>query len=175
MKRSTKILLIILIVALAAFVARAYVLLAARLVENNIEMQENRAQLKQEQEARQLLELELKATQEQLQKVIAELKTVSDKLSSAEKNNQALLQEKKELEAKLHSLKELKKAIRQTKAEYRQEKAQQYRAKKEKQKEIDAQRLAQGNRGFLVRDGQPTHQPKVKIAVEPTSGLFQGN
>lgn len=168
MKRSTKILLIVFLAIVVIFGIRAYVLLATRLVKNNIELEENRVQLKQEQEARQLLELELRAAKDQLQKVIAELKDISSKLSNSEKNNLALLEEKQKLEAKLHSLKELKEAIRQVKAEYRREKAQQYLAKKESQKEIDAQKLAQGNRGFLVRDGQSTHQPKVKIEVEPT-------
>jgi chromosome segregation ATPase len=168
MKKSTKILLFILCVALVAFAVWFYCLLAGQLVKNKQELAQSKGQIRQ-------LEGELAATQEQLQQVRAELegtlaalKEVNDKLARTQQDNLALLEEKDKLEAKLRSLQELKKAIKEVKIERRQQKKQEYLAKKETQKEIDVQKLAQGNRGFLIKGGQSTHQPRVTIDVQPT-------
>jgi len=174
MKRSVRVWLIILAAVVIIFDIKIYFSLASKLVRTHRELEETQTRLGQEQKEKQQLQGELKTTREQLQKIKAELKgtqrelkIVNTKLSGAEKNNLLLMEEKERLEARLNSLKELKKAIKEVKVEYRQQKAQQYITKKEHQKEIDAQKLTQGNRGFLIKDGQLLSLPKVKIEVNP--------
>jgi chromosome segregation ATPase len=175
MKRSVRIGLIILLVIVVIFDVREYFLLINKFIKTSQELEETIVQLGLEQKARHLLQGELKATRQQLQKVKAELKgthrelnNLNNRLSGLEKNNLALLEEKERLEAKLHSLKELKKAIRQIRLEHHQERVQQSLVKKQYQKEIDTQRLTQGNCGYLFKDGHSLYQPKVKIEVNPT-------
>jgi chromosome segregation ATPase len=74
--------------------------------------------------------------------------------------NSALLEEKasytqenESMKVKLSSVDELKKAIKELKNRGKQHRAVQ----------------SDGNRGFLVKDGQPTSVPKVKIEVTPVS------
>lgn len=69
-------------------------------------------------------------------------------------------QAKEALEARMSSVTELKKAIRQLKVHMRQ-------VKVGKKKNIDAQKAIQGNRGFLTKDGKFTYPAKVKIEVTP--------
>jgi hypothetical protein len=82
-------------------------------------------------------------------------------------DNAELLSDKKGLEAKLHSLKELKKAIREVKIDMRSEKQEQLLAKKQMQKEIDNDELLRGNRGILLKDGKSTYRPVIRIEVRP--------
>jgi hypothetical protein len=74
----------------------------------------------------------------------------------------ALREEKRIMEAKFHSLKELKKAIREVKLEIRKEKINQ-------QKEADKWETANGNRGFFTKDGECFYKPKVNVDVRPAS------
>ncbi len=174
MKRSTKVWLIILAVVVIIFDVRMYFLLATKLINTEKDLETTMVRLSQEQNEKQQLQGELDITMQQLQKVKAELKgtrrqlkSVNGKLRGLERNNLLLLEEKENLEARLHSLKELKKAIREIKLERRQEKVQKTLVKKQQQKEIDAQKLAQGNCGYLIKDGQSLYPPKVKIEVSP--------
>ena len=174
MKQSVKILLIALAGVALILNVVVYFLLVDKFIRTKNELVESRAQLSQEQYEKQLLQIELGKTKEQLQKVEAELEStqrelniVNKKLTGIEKDNLALREEKERLEAKLHSLVELKKAIRQVKLEYHQQKVQEYLARRKQQEEIDARELAQGNRGFLVKDGCSIYQPKVIIEVRP--------
>ncbi len=79
----------------------------------------------------------------------------------------SLTQEKQAIEAKLHSLKDLKQAIRQVKIEMHDQRVKQYLAREERQKAIDAQELALGNRGFMIKDAQSTYKPSIRIEVKP--------
>lgn len=176
MKRSTKIWLIILLVIVVAFDVQEYFLLINKFVKTSQELEESIVQLNQEQKENHLLQGELRLIRQQLQKMKTELKgtrrelnSVNNKLSGLEKNNLVLQEEKERLEARLHSLKELKKAFRQIKLERHQENVQQLLVKKQHQKEIDAQRLTQGNCGYLIKDGHILYPPKVKIEVSPAN------
>ena len=80
-----------------------------------------------------------------------------------------LEEEKQVIEARLHSLKELKKAVKEVKIEMREQEVQQYLAREEQQKEMDAQELAIGNRGFTIKGGQSTYKPTIRIEVKPVS------
>lgn len=71
-----------------------------------------------------------------------------------------LTQEKQIIEARLHSLRELKKAIREVRAEESDKKIA-------LQREIDARELALGNRGFMIKDGRVCGRPEIKIEVMP--------
>ncbi len=68
------------------------------------------------------------------------------------------------MRAKLSSIKELKAAILTVKHHLREQRHQVWLAKAEAQRAEDQQRLAQGNRGFVVRDGSST------LAVAPRLG-----
>lgn len=71
-------------------------------------------------------------------------------------------QEKDALKARLSSVAELKKVIKELKKQVRKSTGE--------LKEIAAaQRIIEGNRGFLIKDGKPTYPAKVKIEVIPAS------
>lgn len=128
---------------------------------------------------------ELKAKINEKDRAIEEAKSqlaaVSQKTGALEKDNTELLREKLELEGKVaalekekreieekfHSLQELRKAIRQIKIEIHNQDAERYLEMKKRQKEIDAQKLLSGNRGYVVKDGKFTHKAGVKIEVKP--------
>jgi len=71
-----------------------------------------------------------------------------------------IYQEKDTLQAKLSSLAELKKAIRELKTKMRT-------VRPETQERLLAQADTEGNRGFIIKDGQSTHPTRVKIEVNP--------
>jgi uncharacterized protein (DUF3084 family) len=139
------------------------------------------SELESERQEKQILRLELEATNAKLKGAIFELKLVNRKLSTSKKVNLSLMKIKHDLEgqietlkaenqiitAKLHSLKELKKQIHQVKLEIHEQNYQRYLAKKQVQKEIDAQELSKGNRGFLIRNGLSTFNTVVRIEVKP--------
>lgn len=121
-----------------------------------------------------LLEMQLREAQEQLRQVTEELSNAKGKIGTLEQTNSDLLalqkelqvkvdliaKEKETLEAKFNSLVELKKAIRDLKERLRQEKLA-------KRQELKAKQLIEGNRGYLVYQGQSTCRGKVKIEVIP--------
>jgi chromosome segregation ATPase len=176
MKRSNRIWLIVLLGIVVILGVWLYFSLINSLSMARMELKESRAQAYKETKERQLLQEELKVTKEQLQrnteelqKIITELENtqkelniVNEKFSGAEKENQALIEEKNRLEAKLHSLKDLKEAIRQVKVEIHEQKVK-------RQREIDAEGLTGGNRGFLLKDGQSQYRPSIKIEVNPAN------
>jgi hypothetical protein len=82
----------------------------------------------------------------------------------------AVLQEEKRIvEARFHSLSELKKAIRQVKVEIRDDKIRQRKEWIKQQEEIDKFETARGNRGFLTKNGEYLYKPKINIDVRPAS------
>lgn len=144
--------------------------------------------LEQERQLRQELSQEnsnlrqdLKAGQDELSRVSADLeesRQAQDALSSridllkaenvalreqAEDLNNEFLrvsQEKDSLNAKLSSIAELKKAIKELKIKMRKARAQIKLPVK------GSPAPGEGNRGFLVKDGNPTSSPKIRIRVE---------
>jgi len=155
------------------FNIKLYFSLVDKLFKAEGEINESLVKLSQVQIEKRLLQDELKLNNEEIKDVKAEFKNVqkeliavNNALSGIEKSNLSLQAEKEVLEAKLHSLKELKKAIRQVKVEYHKQNEGKYIAKIEHQKEIDADKLAQGNRGYLVRNGRFVYVRKAKIEVK---------
>ena len=80
-----------------------------------------------------------------------------------------LEEERKIIEAKFHSLRELKKAIRQVKLEIRDDKIRQHQEYIRQQKEFDKWKAANGNRGFFIKDGEDSYKPKVNVNVRPAN------
>jgi hypothetical protein len=69
-------------------------------------------------------------------------------------------QEKDILQAKLNSLEELKKVIRELKIKIRQ-------AKIELLRKNNVPLTKEGNRGFVIKNGKSTYPTRVKIEVNP--------
>ena len=100
--------------------------------------------------------IEAKKTIRQLQLSMAILKREKEIFSQEAKK---LGDEKAHLEVRLHSLKELKKAIREIKKDM-------YLIRRQVQKRIDTVITTESNRGYLVRDGKSTFRRKT-IRVIP--------
>ena len=82
----------------------------------------------------------------------------------------AVLQgEKRLIEAKFHSLSELKKAIHQVKIEIRDDRIRQRQEYVRQQKELDKWRTANGNHGFFIKDGENCYKSRVNVEVRPAS------
>lgn len=102
-----------------------------------------------------------------LRLALEKIKSGNEKIAVLTKSLSALFNEKMRIEAKLHSLKDLKDAIRQVKLEIRQQKLHELAARKKLQQEIDAAKLALGNRGYIVKNGVSRYRTLVKIEVRP--------
>jgi len=103
--------------------------------------------------------IEAKETIIQLQLSMAELKGEKEKLNVEAKR---LRDEKAWLEKRFHSVRELKQAIRAIKREM-------YLVKSDMSKRIEMLSAADGNCGYLVKDGKSTYKRKVKISVIPVT------
>lgn len=175
MKRRTKIGLIVLVGLVVIFAILVYLSLLNKLAITKEELTESRTLVFQAIRDKQRLRDELKTTRDQLEEVGEELESTRRELSlvhlkllTTEKDNRVLLQEKDKLEARLHSLEELKKAIRQVRLEAQEEKVRQNLIRKKLQEEVDVRELKAGNRGFFIKDGHPLPQSKtVVIEVKP--------
>ena len=87
-----------------------------------------------------------------------ENQTLNEQLTAASAEQQAL-------RARLSSLTELKIAVREVKARVRQERWEAWLAYVRAQRADDQQRLAKGNRGFVVRNGVPTIGAPTRLQV----------
>lgn len=183
MKPKTRdLLLILIILVLAAFVLRFWYT-AKELMSTSKQLKDSQTQLISEKQAKGMLQSQLEQMDEELADVNGQLEQVKQQLGVAQNNNAQLLaakneleqkvatlqQEKQDIEAKLHSLRELKKFIRQVRIELHNHRVQEYLARKQRQREIDVQELAKGNRGFLLKSGKSTYIPTVKIEVRPVN------
>lgn len=74
-----------------------------------------------------------------------------------------ITREKGAVEARLNSLAELKKAIRELKTRTRQMKS----VFRKQERVPERKMLFEGNRGYLVKEGKTTHSSTVKIEVKP--------
>ena len=174
MKRRNKISLIVLVAIAVAVNIGGYFLLVNKLLKSKNEVKETRTQIIQEILQKQNIQDKLEVRLRQLQDLQAELEGTKDELNiankrlgSLEKVNLVLLEERETLQTRLTSLKELKRAIRRVKIQIHQEKVVRYRAAKKMQKEIDAQQLASGNRGYMIKDGRSRaltwSKPKIEV------------
>ena len=119
--------------------------------------------------------------QQQLQTVQGDLAKKTQQVATLQREQQQMKQqnaklaadlntattEKQQLEARLSSLKELRLAIRDVKRQMWQQRLASWRARGDRFREADRERLAKGNRGFIVRDGQTTlgSTPRLHVHV----------
>lgn len=149
--------------------------------ENNQSLTQENAELKTGLETNKAELSQLKADLSQLNKNIEELnsqvsllKTENSALSEdklkLQQERAQVVQENDELKARLGSVKELKKAIKEVKKAMRKLKlAPRSPEKLEELKAVEKkiEKIIEGNRGFLLKNGQPTYNAKVKIEVKP--------
>ncbi len=110
-----------------------------------------------------------KAQLEKLNILETENANLSQIKQELEKKIANLENEKQVTETKLHSLTELRKLMRQVKTELHEQNIQLNLAKKQQQREIDAQKTAAGNRGFIIKNSKNTYKNTVRIEVKPGS------
>ena len=118
------------------------------------------------------LQEELKDLGARVAQTTTELTALQREHEQLRRTNASLASEKQQLEAKLSSIKELKLAIREVKRRMSDERWAAWRAHVQALKAADQQRLASGNRGYLVRGGVPTMGSRTKLEVhvlEPQS------
>ena len=113
------------------------------------------------------LRQELQGLAGQLTTTRAELTSLQQQHASLTADFNAIKVEKDQLQAKLSSLKELRLAIRDVKRQMWQTRLAAWQMRIRAQRDADLQRLASGNRGFLVRDGVPTlgSGPRLHVHV----------
>ncbi len=109
------------------------------------------------------LQGELKQVQTKLDETTFQLATLQREHEQLRAENTSLSSqvttiesEKQQLEARLNDLKELRLAIHQVKQKMSQERWAAWRARVEAFRKADQERLAAGNRGFVLHDGSPT-------------------
>jgi chromosome segregation ATPase len=129
------------------------------------------------------LQIQYYRTAQELADSQRRLNALNLKTASLETNNLQLSQEKQKLEEKLailemekqviqtkfNSIKGLKQAIRQVKMGMHGQRIQLYLARKAQQKQLDAQELAMGNRGYLTKGAQSTSKQTIRIEVKPAN------
>ncbi len=140
-------------------------------------------------EARQIVEKQtgqMHGLHQQLQDSQASLGKAAEELASLQRQYDETLQhtaaltnqlhsvmtEKQQLEARLTSLKELRLAIREVKRKIWNERWAAWRARGQAKQEADQERLASGNRGYVVRKGVTTLGSTLRMHVhvlEPQS------
>ncbi|MFZ2602649.1 MAG: hypothetical protein WAX79_01445 [Candidatus Omnitrophota bacterium] len=100
----------------------------------------------------------------QTQKVIDDLGVQISSLKTEKEQLKADLskvsRENENFRSKLSSIEELKKAMLELKEQVT-------KVKKEVRQKINIEKLSEGNRGFVIRDGKPTFSAKVRIEVNP--------
>ena len=125
------------------------------------------------------IQQELKGVQQRLEETMTEIASLQREHEAMRQQNTMLTTEldtakteKQQLEAKLSSLKELRLAIHDVKRKMSTERWAAWRAHVEHLKNEDQERLASGNRGYLVRGGTSTlgAGPRLHVHVlEPQS------
>ena len=115
---------------------------------------------------------ELQELQGRLDKTMTELAALQREHQELRQSNASLTTqlssvttEKQELEQRLASLRELQLAIRDVKRKMWNERWASWRAHVQAAKAADQERLATGNRGYLVRNGTPTLGSRTKMQV----------
>ena len=122
---------------------------------------------------------ELQDLQGRLDKTMTELAALQREHEELRQSNASLTTqlssveaEKQQLEQRLASLRELRLAIHEVKRKMWNERLAAWRAHIQAVKAADQERLAAGNRGYLVRNGTPTLGSRTKMQVhvlEPQS------
>lgn len=112
----------------------------------------------------------LKELNSQFALLKAENQGLIERNTALEQDKQNLLKENQDLAAKLNSIPELKKAIRDLKLQMRSVNKTGFNlAMRQQPQENEDKEVIEGNKGFIIKDGQLTYPGKVKIEVIPAS------
>lgn len=141
---------------------------------SNVLDQENnglKIDLTQSQEKLTKMEADFQTSQKVIEELNAQFSLVKventalrDQIQELELNINQAKADKEQLQVKLSSIVELKKAIKELRQKTRQ-------TKKEVQKRIELkEKIILGNNGFLLKNGKPTFGGKIKIEVTPLPG-----
>ncbi|MBL7070466.1 MAG: hypothetical protein ISS27_03230 [Candidatus Omnitrophica bacterium] len=111
----------------------------------------------------------LGAAQARIARLFAEYNQTEKKLedlgarfSLLKSENDALVEENKNIKAKLSSSTGLKQAMRQLKE-------QAFKVTKQIIHKADEDKLIEGNNGYLLKDGKPTYPAKIKVEITPAT------
>lgn len=99
-------------------------------------------------------------TQETIEQLDSKVSLLKAENTALTEEKERVTQENEDLEAKISSIVELRKAIRELRRQMR-------KVGVELKQKVTADKIREGNRGFLLKDGQPTSPAKVKIEVIP--------
>ncbi len=111
----------------------------------------------------------LGAAQARLARLFAEYNQTEKKLedlgarfSLLKSENEALVEENKNIKAKIGSSAGLKKAMKQLRK-------QAFKVTKQIMHKADEDKLIEGNNGYLIKDGKPTYPARIKVEITPAS------
>lgn len=171
---------------LAVGLITVFFIMGREIIDIKAKLRKTQDQIVQEKKEKIWLQDELKATKGELTKADRDLRIASSKLDfvnmkiySLRGNNARLIrekqgleykiallqEEKKVMEARFRSLRDLKKAIRQVKVAMREDRIRLREERIRQQEEIDKWKTATGNRGFFTKDGENYYKPKVNVEV----------
>jgi chromosome segregation ATPase len=118
------------------------------------------------------LRQELQTAQADLDRTITQLASIKRDVQDVQGQNSvltdqlgAIMTEKERLEAKLSSIKELKLALHEARRKVWQSRWAAWRARLQAHRHADEDRLASGNRGYVVREGVPTLGASPRMLV----------
>ncbi|MBU1912566.1 MAG: hypothetical protein KKB22_03430 [Candidatus Omnitrophica bacterium] len=171
-------------------IAVVFFIMGRELVETRVKLKNTRDEIAQEKKEKAWFRDELNTARTGLTRADRDLRAANSKLDFVNKKMLGLRhgnhklasekqgleykitllqEEKRTMEARLHSLTELKKAIRQVKIDLRDDRISRRQEYIRQQKEIEKWETALGNRGFLTKDGEDYYKPKVNVEVRPAS------
>lgn len=136
--------------------------LSAQLSGQNVELKEN---LKNSEENLSKLESELISTRRKVQELDKQLSSLRETKEYLTLTLAQTSQEKESLLARMNSVVELKKALRELKTKKRKPKPETQAPVRKAAEYQDKDVL--GNQGFLVKDGKSTYPQRVRIDVQP--------
>lgn len=120
------------------------------------------------------LRQEVDMAQARLNRAVAEVASLQRDVEQAREDNESLagqlsvtMTQRQQLEAKLSSIKGLRLAIRELKNHLRRERWASWRHRLQAFRNVDEDRLASGNRGYVVREGTSTLgvSPRMQVHV----------
>lgn len=120
------------------------------------------------------LQQELQGVQGRLEKTLADIESLQKEREQLARQNDTIgaqlgmvTAQKQQLEAKLSDLKELRLAIHDVRRKMWNRRLAAWRVRIQTLKDADEQKLASGNRGYIVRDGTPTlgASPRLRVQV----------
>lgn len=160
-----------------------FFIMGREIIETRAKLKNTQDQVALEKKEKARFQYELRAANDELARTGRDLRAcegkldfVNKKIAALRSDNATLIrakqgleyrivllkEEKRITEAKLRSLSELKKAIREIRIGMREEKIKQ-------QRESDRWETALGNHGFFVKDGEAFYKSKVNVRVRPAN------